>query len=157
MKRMTPEKSLLRAVLWLLQGYENNGLVRHFDRLNSGATAVGVGAGRRFIRMCRKGTPDVFAIRADGTVLWLELKSACGRQTEEQSEFERKIMGVPGHIYKVVREVDEVMGLFLINKACEHDFIYSNAFPSICWCRKCGVDKPTIDKEPDYISLGDKS
>ena len=112
MKRMTPEKSLLRSVLFLLQAYENHGLVRHFDRLNSGASVVGSGRARRFIKMCRPGTPDVFAIRADGTVLWLELKSRTGRQTDEQSGFERKMAGVAGHIYRVVRELDEIERLF---------------------------------------------
>lgn len=54
-----------------------------------------------------KGIPDIYAIKG-GRSLWIEGKTAQGRQSEHQLQFEDEIKAHGGE-YLVARSVDDVM------------------------------------------------
>lgn len=58
---------------------------------------------------CVKGTADLVVLKA-GRVLWLEIKTATGSQSDYQRDFERTIAAHGGE-YRVVRSVDDVADL----------------------------------------------
>lgn len=108
---MTPEQSLQRLVLdWLAA---KNILA---FRMNTGA----VKTEKRFFRFGVSGMADIVAFPikcyADGVTetwklplpVWIELKSAKGRQTPEQKSFQKQVEEV-GHVYLVARNLDEVI------------------------------------------------
>lgn len=98
------ESSLLTACLDYLILLENLGEITHVDRLNSGT----IFNGRRKVRLCRSGTPDAFFILNNGLVVWVETKSAKGKQTDAQAAFMVKVKDV-GHLYWVIRSVGELI------------------------------------------------
>jgi hypothetical protein len=105
----TPEGDLKRAVvqrLCLMQGVD-------VIRMNTGATAIGEGASRRFLKFGFPGMADLFVRVSIGTkcvpryaVLWIELKMTGARQSAAQVCFEGQAAKWGDH-YRVVRSVEE--------------------------------------------------
>jgi hypothetical protein len=58
---------------------------------------------------CVKGIADLVAMKAGRTV-WLEVKTATGKQSDYQVDFERAVLAHGGE-YRVVRSVDGVADL----------------------------------------------
>jgi hypothetical protein len=73
-------------------------------RNNTGAAR----AGNRFVSFGFPGSPDIIGILGDGRFLGVECKSATGRQSEAQKEFERKATE-RGAVYIVARSVDDLI------------------------------------------------
>ena len=89
------------------------------DRLNSGkvevlrkrfAKAAGkwTHTGSDWIRLCRAGTPDLYAILPGGRVLFLERKTREGKLSPAQEELHAKLRAA-GAIVIVPRSVDDVV------------------------------------------------
>jgi hypothetical protein len=105
----TPEGDLKRAVvqrLCMMQGVD-------VIRMNTGATGIGVGKARRFVRYGFPGMADLFCRVSIGTkcvpryaVLWIELKTPGKRQSPAQVCFEGQAAKWGDH-YRVVRSVEE--------------------------------------------------
>lgn len=79
-------------------------------RQNSGAMPIGTGAGRRFVSFGTAGAPDIFVVK-DGQIHGIEVKTAVGRQNDNQKEFQRGFEAAGGK-YHLVRTLAEVMKLF---------------------------------------------
>lgn len=105
------ESDLLRACKSYLTVAELAGNVSHWDRLNSGSMVVGTGRARRFIKLCKKGTPDLMVVLTNGTVLWVECKVKDNTLSPEQVMFSRKMSRVPGHVYAEIRSVEELIDI----------------------------------------------
>lgn len=58
------------------------------------------------------GAPDLCILLPQGRVLWLELKTATGRQSPAQLAFQ-SFCYAQGHIYRVIRSVDDVTALLI--------------------------------------------
>ena len=108
------EADILRTITDYLQ----IGMNQHkwwYTRLNSGSFFVGSEGSGRMIKGAGKGTADILVIKHDACVqniwhhrvLFLEVKSEKGKQSEAQREFEAQIKE-QGASYFVVRSVDEV-------------------------------------------------
>lgn len=54
------------------------------------------------------GVSDIIAILHNGVTLWIEVKTATGRQTANQKEFQLKLES-RGHTYIIVRSVDDLI------------------------------------------------
>jgi hypothetical protein len=78
----------------------------YWDRLNSGDFIEVRGPTRRRVKGCRKGTADLF-ILSDSRVIFLELKSEKGKQTETQKEFEMT-MKLYGNEYYIVKSFEDL-------------------------------------------------
>jgi len=103
-----PEKGIQRSCLTLLQIKQNQGKVVWYDRLNSGSILIRGKNHIRRIRLCKEGTPDIYAILPDGHVLWVETKAKGGELSPEQSKFKEMISKVDGHSYHIIRDEDEL-------------------------------------------------
>jgi len=79
----------------------------HIDRLNSGSIPVG----KAYIRMCVKGTPDLYAIldHEGGHVLFIEVKRPGGKQSDEQKTFAHMISKLEHVHYILATSVTEVL------------------------------------------------
>jgi len=104
MKKRT-ESSLVTALLQYLQCLENSKQITWVDRLNSGAAVVG----KRRIRLCRKGTPDIMVVLKNGNMLWIEAKVGTKQLNKDQHDWRFMIQECPGHKHLIVRDLD---GLF---------------------------------------------
>lgn len=106
------EKDIKKGCMIYLKTLENQGKITWFDRLNSGNYFMpGVnGYKGRLIQGCRKGTPDAYCVLKNGTMVWLEFKGTDGKQSPEQEEF-CKTFRLVGHVYEVIRSVDELINL----------------------------------------------
>lgn len=81
-------------------------------RLNSGGAMVqGHGGKGQFIRFGAPGMPDILARGKRGSVVWIEVKSATGRQSDNQREWQRRAEA-HGDTYILARSLDDVMPLF---------------------------------------------
>lgn len=81
-------------------------------RLNSGAAMLpGKGGKPRPVFFGAKGMPDILARTTAGSIVWIEVKSATGRQTPEQKLWQQDMERF-GDTYIVARSVDAVMALF---------------------------------------------
>ena len=82
-------------------------------RVNSGTTLASYKGKTRAIHMAAPGTADILAFPhiADGTdwhqPLWLEVKSAAGKQSDLQKSFQTQVEN-EGHRYCVVRSLQDV-------------------------------------------------
>ena len=82
-----------------------------FWRQNVG---VRIGASGRPVRFGQKGTPDFYSRRRPGRgknsggVVWIEAKTAKGKQSEEQIEFQR-LAEAHGDVYILARRLEDVM------------------------------------------------
>jgi hypothetical protein len=77
-------------------------------RMNTGSAKVAGG----FVRFGIKGMADILAfgntrMPRNPVVIWIECKSAGGRQTPEQKSFESQVREA-GHTYIVARSIDDV-------------------------------------------------
>lgn len=66
-----------------------------------------VKVGDRYIHFGRVGSADIIGILHDGRFLAIEVKTATGRQSEEQKNFEKMIKNFNG-IYILARSVGDV-------------------------------------------------
>lgn len=57
------------------------------QRMNSGATVVGEGKARRFIRFGFKGCPDIIGQLVSGQPIYIEVKRPSGRVDPDQQAF----------------------------------------------------------------------
>ncbi len=78
-------------------------------RQNSGAMPIGEGRSRRFVTFGAVGAPDIFVIK-NGAIYGLEVKSAIGRQNDNQKAFQKGFEGAGGKYY-IVRSLDDVLRL----------------------------------------------
>jgi hypothetical protein len=86
-------------------------------RMNSGTQVIKDRAHRRVIRMHEPGTADILAFPHDEdrayewnrypVVLWIEVKSATGKQTPVQKSFQRQVEA-EGHQYAICRSISDV-------------------------------------------------
>ena len=105
------EKNITKAIKGMLALMEAAGQIVHHDRLNSGSTFnKNAKTGKSYaFNMCRPGTPDLYVILNDGTILWIEAKSSTGKQSDYQVAFECKVRILPGHHYIIARSVTDVI------------------------------------------------
>ena len=100
------EGQLTRQIKDYLQ-FERNLKHLWFSRLNSGDFFLPAGSGKFYrVTGCGKGTADFIVIK-DGRTIFIELKSAKGKQSPDQRNFEIEIQE-QGARYFVVREFEEL-------------------------------------------------
>lgn len=89
MPKKQPESVILQAVrnALVLDGYD---VTRHQQGLG-----------------CRKGFPDLTALK-DGRTLYIEIKTATGKQSPYQVEFQRACEA-HGGVYILARSVDDIV------------------------------------------------
>lgn len=94
-------------------------------RMNTGAMKAEHNGKTRFLRFGRKGMADILAFPKGGCLclncnswqrrhsmpLWIEVKSATGRQSPEQKAFQAEVEA-DGHSYLLVRDVDDLRRYF---------------------------------------------
>ena len=81
-------------------------------RMNSGAAMLpGKGGKLRPVRFGAAGMPDILVRGANGTVVWIEVKSTRGRQSPAQRQWQEDAERF-GDIYILARSVEDVMVLF---------------------------------------------
>jgi hypothetical protein len=98
------EAAVLAAILRAMRVHP---AVVWFQRMNSGATVIGEGKGRRFIRYGFKGCPDIHGMSTTGKPIYIEVKAPSGRVAPEQREFLDKAEKY-GAIAIVARSVSDV-------------------------------------------------
>ena len=110
--KMPSESTLVNNTMRLLSFYESSGLVVWFTRLQSGSVKVikrwGAKRYENWMRLCRRGTPDVMAVMNTGEVLWLELKTKKGIASPDQEEFKAIVGKVDGHHHMFLRNIDDL-------------------------------------------------
>ena len=74
-------------------------------RLNSGDLIIGEGKYKRRVRCCPKGTSDGLVMSNKGKNVFVEYKSAVGKQTREQVAFEKSVES-QGHEYWIVKDTE---------------------------------------------------
>lgn len=77
-------------------------------RMNTGAVKLET----RLVRFGVKGMADILAFPTRcsvPSVLWIEVKSATGKQSPEQKSFEAQVRKA-GHAYVVARSIDDLEG-----------------------------------------------
>lgn len=90
---------LIQADLKLLEFHKR---IVHFDRLNSGLVQTALGY---WIKLCRKGTSDIYFMMPGRLIIYIETKAKTG-QSKEQKEFQEKVERA-GHKYHVVNSVEK--------------------------------------------------
>ena len=103
------EAAVLAAILSLLALDRR---VAWFERMNSGAFAVGDGRARRFVKFGFKGCPDILGQLKGGRLLAIEVKSRTGRLSSDQVAFLDKAVA-NGAVAGVARSVDDVQALMI--------------------------------------------
>lgn len=106
--RKRSESSIVTACCNYLQVLMNNKKIAWFSRLQSGAIGFGYGKNRRFVRLCKAGTPDIMVILDNGFVWWFECKTDVGKQSKEQIEFFEMVCHWHRHAYQIVRSTDDL-------------------------------------------------
>lgn len=113
------EADLKLAVTDYLQYAQNQGKLVYL-RLNAGDFIEVRGDTRRRVKGCPKGTADLMVIKRGYyecvTILraiFLELKSAKGKQTKEQAEFQQMIeeQGAEYYIIRSIERLQEVLNV----------------------------------------------
>jgi len=105
------EKELKRTVTEYLQYQQNAGNLMWFP-MNSGKAFVKRGDKEYKIQLCDEGTADLLILRKWKVgvfceVLFIELKSARGRQSPAQGSFQ-KLVESQGASYSIVRSLEEL-------------------------------------------------
>jgi len=103
------ESNIVTAILRWLISLETLGKITWVDRCNSGA----IKTGRCFIRLHRKGTPDIL-IFIRNSVIWVECKMEGEGLEEEQIKFRDMCMKA-GHHHIVANSTDDVF-IYLTQK-----------------------------------------
>ena len=80
-------------------------------RHNTGAALIESSGKRRFVRFGTPGLADIVAFTPGGQVVWIEVKSEKGRQTEIQKEFQLKAEKHQHH-YVLAKRVEDLYPLF---------------------------------------------
>lgn len=93
-----------RLVKSLLQHLNYYGF---FWRNNTGAQKITSYSGNRYIRFGMRGSADIIGL-VKGRFIAIEVKSPSGRQSINQSEFQRNIEKFGG-IYILARTIDDVL------------------------------------------------
>lgn len=106
------ESSIVTSILKYMQVLENARQIRWVDRLNSGSISMG----KRRIRMCRAGTPDIFAILCSGQMLWIEVKTARGVPSYAQLDWSCMVEDC-GHRYLLCRDLDQLINYLQTTRA----------------------------------------
>ena len=107
MKRKVLEKDIQRSILQYLALRK----VWH-RRINSGGAMLNGHGGRgQFVRFGASGMPDILARGSNGAVIWIEVKSPTGRQTEDQRKWQEDMERF-GDVYILARSLDDVRALF---------------------------------------------
>ena len=107
------ENDIQRTIKNYLQVLENQGKLM-FIRNNSGAMPIkGQNGKMRYIKFGKKGSADILVWTQEGYVdccrcIALECKSATGKQSPAQKEWQEKFEKLGGEYY-IVRSVEEVM------------------------------------------------
>ena len=123
------ESDLVRSIRDYLTILEKQGTICWFERLNSGKILQSVdnrsgGITKYMVNLCRPGTPDFIVVsltelldypEGEGntfvpTINFLECKTAKGKLTPEQKEFQIACEGWAK--YHVIRDVEEVIKLY---------------------------------------------
>ncbi|MDP6999842.1 MAG: hypothetical protein QF569_27550 [Candidatus Poribacteria bacterium] len=107
-KSGTPKESQVQSAIEdYLKLLERGGRCAYIKN-NSGAYKTERGG---FVRFGRAGSPD-FLLFLDGGRCWhLEVKTAKGRQSKSQKDYQLMVEEL-GHLYLIVRSVGEVVELF---------------------------------------------
>ena len=101
------EKDVLRVILHYLTLRK----VWH-RRINSGGAMLAGHRGKgQFVRFGAPGMPDILARGTNGAVIWIEVKSPTGKQTEDQRKWQEDMERF-GDIYVLARSVTDVSALF---------------------------------------------
>ena len=109
-KRMKEsEADLKRTVTDYLEYQQNAGKLLYF-RLNAGDFIELRGNTRRRVKGCMAGTSDLEIIK-DGKPIFIELKSARGRQSPAQGSFQ-KLVESQGASYFIIRSIEELLEMF---------------------------------------------
>lgn len=77
-------------------------------RVNSGLTVIGKGREKRAIHGAPAGTPDIIGILSSGRFFGLEVKTATGRQSSSQKDWERRAIAHSAR-YAVVRTIGDAL------------------------------------------------
>ena len=80
-------------------------------RHNTGAAVIKSGNTQRFVRFGTPGLADIVAFTKGGQVIWIEVKSAKGKQSELQREFQKQAEK-HGHVYILAKSVEDLYPLF---------------------------------------------
>lgn len=87
-------------------------------RMNAGAMKVEYNGKSRFMRFGVAGMADILAFKLYGAgiecrtgVIWIEVKTAIGKQSELQKSFQHQVERY-GHRYILARSVDDVEAAF---------------------------------------------
>ena len=91
-----------------------------YCRLNSGVFVMGEGKSKRVIRGTKAGSSDFLLLqrwyphgapnKVETIAYFIEVKTERGRQNQAQVDFQ-KLVESQGHLYKIVRSVDEAIKL----------------------------------------------
>ena len=110
-----PSEGELKLAVSEYLEYKTNSGELYADRLNSGAIYEKRGDKTYGVMLCREGTADFFVfhkVNVGGAeflkLIFLELKSATGKQRPEQEVFQ-KLVEAQGASYFLIRTVEEVM------------------------------------------------
>lgn len=76
-------------------------------RNNTGATVIGEGKGKRFLRFGAKGSPDIVCV-INGNYVGIEVKGLKGYQSPDQKSFQEGLEGAGGR-YILARSLDDVI------------------------------------------------
>jgi hypothetical protein len=101
------ESNLKNQVIDYLQILENGGYC-YYERINSGELLVLNKDGtKRLVKLARDGTSDAMCV-IYGRIIFIELKSYSGKQTQNQKEFQKKVESVGG-IYWLINDFDNFL------------------------------------------------
>ena len=103
-----PEDVIHRSMVDWLHYEEKAGRIALFFHCPNGARRTGFEQGQAKRWGMRAGVPDLVILHNSGLVDWVEVKSATGRLSPEQTAFSDSLQRV-GAYFKVVRSLDELM------------------------------------------------
>lgn len=111
MGKLTPEGQVLSKCKDMLKKLEMMGWVKHWDRISVGLHMNMQGY---FQKHGKAGSPDLMAfVQCDEIchVLFLEVKSDVGKQSDIQKEFENKWIGLHNVIYTIITDHKQIKEL----------------------------------------------
>lgn len=106
------ERDILKSVKARLSAWQSEGVVLHFDRINSGKMQIN----GRWVQLASAGTSDLIAyIKTKDNryalicwVYFIEVKVKGGKQRDSQKQFEQKFLGIYNVVYQLVTHPDMV-------------------------------------------------
>lgn len=109
------ESQLSKDVKDYLQLMQNQKKIVWHDRLQSGKFPIGSGKYKRFIHLCKKGTPDRYCILSDGKFVWIEIKRLSEPLRKgPQTEFKAMIDKLPDdkQVHLTIRHFSQIVDFF---------------------------------------------